>query len=89
MVADTSWSGEPDFCSTTRVHGHLIFACHACPPLIAIATGFNGSNHEEHEGHEDPKVAFDELSRRVIGSAIELHRHRGPELRVGIKRFVP
>ncbi len=34
-------------------------------------------NHEVHEGHE---VKFDELSNRVIGCAIEVHRHLGPGL---------
>ena len=34
-------------------------------------------NHEVHEGHE---VEFDELSNRVIGCAIEVHRALGPGL---------
>ena len=34
-------------------------------------------NHEAHEGHE---VNFDELSSRVIGCALEVHRTLGPGL---------
>ncbi len=34
-------------------------------------------NHEVHEGHE---VEFDELSNRVIGCAIAVHRALGPGL---------
>ena len=41
--------------------------------LTASTTG----NHEGHEGHE---VEFDELSNRVIGCAIEVHRSLGPGL---------
>jgi GxxExxY protein len=41
-------------------------------------------NHEEHEAHEGEKraesVEFDELSHRVIGCAIEVHRQLGPGL---------
>ena len=41
-------------------------------------------NHEEHEEHEGEKraesVEFDELSNRVIGCAIEVHRQLGPGL---------
>jgi GxxExxY protein len=39
-------------------------------------------NHEEHEEHEEGewKVEFDELSNRVIGCAIEVHRALGPGL---------
>ncbi len=36
-------------------------------------------HHEEHEGHEG-KRSFDELSNKVIGCAIEVHRHLGPGL---------
>lgn len=35
-------------------------------------------NHEGHEGHEGRQ--FDELSNRVIGFALEVHRHLGPGL---------
>ncbi len=35
-------------------------------------------NHEEHDEHEDMK--FDDLSSRVIGCAIEVHRELGPGL---------
>ncbi|HEX7504035.1 MAG TPA: GxxExxY protein, partial [Syntrophales bacterium] len=35
-------------------------------------------NHEEHEGGK--KLEFDELSNRVIGCAIEVHRTLGPGL---------
>ena len=40
-------------------------------------------NHEEHEEHEEEQalaVQFDELSSRVIGCAIEVHRQLGPGL---------
>jgi GxxExxY protein len=38
-------------------------------------------NHEEHEGNEGHEgVQFEELSRRVIGCALEVHRHLGPGL---------
>jgi len=33
-----------------------------------------------HEGHEEHEVKFDELSNRVIGCAIEVHRALGPGL---------
>ena len=35
-------------------------------------------HHEEHEGHEG--MEFSELSNRVIGCAIEVHRELGPGL---------
>ncbi len=34
----------------------------------------------DHEGHEEHEVKFDELSNRVIGCAIEVHRALGPGL---------
>lgn len=38
-------------------------------------------NHEEHEDHgRMGRIRFDELSNRVIGCAIEVHRHLGPGL---------
>ncbi len=38
-------------------------------------------HHEEHEKHEGKqKMEFDELSNRVIGCAIEVHRNLGPGL---------
>jgi GxxExxY protein len=41
-------------------------------------------NHEEHEEREGKKkagsVGFDELSSRVLGCAIEVHRQLGPGL---------
>ena len=35
-------------------------------------------NHEEHEGSR--RLEFDELSNRVIGCALEVHRNLGPGL---------
>ena len=35
-------------------------------------------NHEEHEGAR--RIEFDELSNRVIGCALEVHRNLGPGL---------
>lgn len=35
-------------------------------------------HHEEHEGSRS--VKFDELSKRVIGCALEVHRNLGPGL---------
>ena len=49
----------------------------------------NFYNHEEHEGHEDDSgykekgiciMEFSELSNRVIGCAIEVHKLLGPGL---------
>jgi GxxExxY protein len=39
-------------------------------------------HHEEHEGHEESRqdVEFDDLSNKVIGCALEVHRHLGPGL---------
>ena len=42
-----------------------------------------GVHHEGHEGHEGRRktiVTFDELSNKVIGCAIEVHRQLGPGL---------
>ena len=42
-----------------------------------------GVHHEGHEGHEGKRktiVTFDELSNKVIGCAIEVHRQLGPGL---------
>ena len=39
--------------------------------------GFVKVNHEVHEGHE---MEFDQLSNRVIGCALEVHRALGPGL---------
>jgi len=36
--------------------------------------------HEEHEGKTKKIVKFDELSNKVIGCAIEVHRELGPGL---------
>jgi GxxExxY protein len=36
--------------------------------------------HEEHEGSRKHKVKFDELSHKVLGCAIEVHRELGPGL---------
>ena len=43
----------------------------------------NSIHHEGHEGHEENRgefVKFSELSNRVIGCAIEVHRELGPGL---------
>jgi GxxExxY protein len=41
----------------------------------------NSSHHEGHEEHEGrTKVKFDDLSNRVLGCAIEVHRELGPGL---------
>jgi GxxExxY protein len=42
----------------------------------------NGYHHEAHEGHEgrSMNVEFDDLSNRVLGCAIEVHRELGPGL---------
>lgn len=37
-----------------------------------------GMHHDEHEGREG--LEFDPLSNRVIGCALEVHRHLGPGL---------
>src|SRR5207253_11110643 len=36
--------------------------------------------HEEHEGKTKTRVKFDELSNKVLGCAIEVHRELGPGL---------
>jgi hypothetical protein len=36
--------------------------------------------HEEHEGKAKTEVIFDELSNKVLGCAIEVHRELGPGL---------
>ena len=36
--------------------------------------------HEEHEGSSKQKLKFDELSNKVLGCAIEVHRELGPGL---------
>ena len=36
-----------------------------------------GAGRDYHEGHEEHEMEFDELSNRVIGCAIEVHRHLG------------
>ena len=36
--------------------------------------------HEEHEGKTKTEVKFDELSNKVLGCAIEVHRELGPGL---------
>ncbi len=33
------------------------------------------------------KMEFDELSNRMIGCAIAVHRHLGPDLKDGLERF--
>lgn len=39
------------------------------------------THHEGHEGHEGKiRVKFDELSNKVLGCAIEVHRELGPGL---------
>jgi GxxExxY protein len=44
----------------------------------AISPGAARLRHEEHEGHEE--MEFDPISKKVIGSAIEVHRTLGPGL---------
>ena len=36
--------------------------------------------HQEHEGKTKTRVKFDELSNKVLGCAIEVHRELGPGL---------
>ena len=36
--------------------------------------------HQEHEGNAKTRVKFDELSNKVLGCAIEVHRELGPGL---------
>ena len=42
--------------------------------------GERAGRRGNHEGHEEHEVRFDELSNRVIGCAIEVHRVLGPGL---------
>ena len=43
--------------------------------------GANIAEQEENEKQEGaPKMKFDRLSNRVIGCALEVHRHLGPGL---------
>ncbi len=50
---------------------------------VAAQFAVGGVHHEGHEGHEGKSntiVKFDELSNKVIGCAIEVHRQLGPGL---------
>ena len=50
---------------------------------VAAQFAVGGVHHEGHEGHEGKSntiVKFDELSNKVIGCAIEVHRELGPGL---------
>ena len=47
-------------------------------PLIFIKKSQLFKHHEDHEGPR--RLRFDELSKRVIGCAIEVHRTLGPGL---------
>ncbi len=50
---------------------------------MAAQFAVGGVHHEGHEGHEGKSntiVKFDELSNKVIGCAIEVHRQLGPGL---------
>ena len=50
---------------------------------VAVQFAVRGVHHEGHEGHEGKRktiVKFDELSNKVIGCAIEVHRQLGPGL---------
>ena len=42
--------------------------------------GSHHEGHEEHEGKTKAKVKFDELSNKVLGCAIQVHRELGPGL---------
>jgi GxxExxY protein len=49
--------------------------------MASRAKRLNHEEHEEHEGKErSGSLEFDELSSRVIGCAIEVHRQLGPGL---------